>query len=151
MITKYQCEICHREYNNKPEAIACEAQGKMPQLFPIGMIFGRDALHEKKNEHMIFAVAGFNQTDHYGTYLAWGARDFRAGDNLPDSKEEIKNPRNTCGFTIYRIDEASLSHFLKYEMKEPNQKVPAFERMVKALKKYGVQPKVLKGGEAIEI
>ncbi len=147
MKTIYKCEICGTEFDTEEKAQNCEAQGVMKQVFPVGMIFGHGHDGYKR---MVFAVAKVYSHGHDATYAAWACRDTEAGDNSPLNEKNARDPKNTCGFSVY-ASKRDEEHRFKYTFLEPDTSIPAFKRMVKLLKFVGITPTVLKEKKAVPI
>ena len=110
-ISYFECEICKTKHDNKVDALQCEAKG-LPDLYPKGMVFMVD-----EDNPMIFAVIKQypKYYPHHHAYSTWACRDTNAGDNA--GKECY------CGLESWD------------KIYPPNKELPAYERMIKALKK----------------
>ena len=125
-LTKYQCEICRKLYDNKNDAIACESKG-VPELYPIGMIFMYPNI---KDIEIIFAVIkqnfGCYDGGHHHSYLTWACRDRKKKNGLNYSD-------NVGGEEFCGIDSWS-------KIIPPNKNIPAYQRMLDALEKAKIKP-----------
>jgi len=116
-IIQYQCEICGDLFSNKKKAIECESLG-IPELYQIGLVFMRSHIHD-----IIFAIIKQNlgaYSKHYHSYLTWACRDNGYGDNVGGS--------DFCGLDSWS------------EITAPNKNIPAYKRMVQALKEANIEP-----------
>ena len=113
--TKYICEICQQEYDNEKEARNCESKG-VPPLLPIGTIY-----QTPQYKDIVFAIMKClpRAYGHHHAYSTSACRDNDAGDNKKDEY---------CGAE-------SWNHFIP-----PDTKLPAYRRMVKLLKEWGIVP-----------
>lgn len=123
----YACEICGNRYEKRKEAVDCEAKKEMKQEFPIGTICGYTG-----GDDMVFVICRFIPDNHHAHYGLWGFRDTPTGDNAPKDIEEIKNPRNTCGFTQYYSGKIQ-------SCKSPNRKLACYKRAKETMKKFGIK------------
>lgn len=115
-IIYYKCTICKCLYSDLYSAEKCEQKGK-PELYPIGLIFCLP-----NYENIIFAVIKQQELfyNHNHSYSTWACRDTPVGDNA--GSEEY------CGLLG------------RDKIMSPNKKIPAYKRMIKALKKHNIQP-----------
>ncbi len=120
-IIEYQCELCKKQYDTEKEAEKCEAKG-FPELYPIGMMFS--LAHPGKN--IVFAIIKQQPKvwGHDHSYSTWACRDTPAGDNVGE--------KCYCGLESWD------------KIYTPNTKIPAYDRMVKALEKEGIKPVIHK-------
>ena len=120
-IIKYQCEICKTRFTKKQEALDCEKVGVL-KLLPIGLVF-----NYQEDKKIIFAVIKQypNEYRHHHSYSVWATRDTGMGDNI--------GGEDYCGH------ESWSNKYL------PNKKLPAYKRMLDALKKADIKPIIYKG------
>ena len=120
----YQCEICKRTYSSKEEAIECESQ--KAREYPIGTIFGLGC------DNIVFAVIKNNFISYpHSNYISFYAcRDNGYGDNVSEY----------CGDFLHLND-----------LNKPVKDIPAFTRMVEALKKQGIEPRIWTGYKSIKL
>ena len=79
---QYECDICHRRYTTKEEAMECEA--KKAPIYPIGMIFGNNE-PEAFYESIVFAIAENGIDRHWNQTSCWACRGGKlkfVGDSL---------------------------------------------------------------------
>ena len=112
---EYECEICRSAFKNKKDADECEAKG-VPKLYPIGMIFSYG------DDEMVFVIIKQHPKNysHHHSYSTWACRDNGAGDNAKG--------KDFCGLESWD------------RIFPPNKKLPAYERMIKALKANKTKP-----------
>ena len=82
---QYQCDLCHRKYENREDALECEA--RVPVTYPIGTIYC-DA-YDDDNHHrhnLTFAVASNRPQRHMNLGGSWACRDNGCGDSLGHEK-----------------------------------------------------------------
>ena len=112
IIKSYECEICSVRHDTLNNAKECEAQG-VPILLPIGTIFSQ-------YKDIIFCVIKQYKKGHHNTYSTWACRDTSASDNAGGGKY--------CRSSSWDI------------ISPPNKNIPAYKRMIKALKDAGIKP-----------
>jgi hypothetical protein len=112
----YECQICKKCYTDEKEAEECEQKG-VPELYPIGMVFAMDMDNE-----MVFAVIKQYPKiyPHHHGYSTWACRDTPAGDNAEGEQ--------FCGLKSWD------------KIYPPNKQIPAYKRMINALKKASINP-----------
>ena len=116
-IIKYQCEKCGKTYNEKENAENCE-NGPTPELLAIGTIFTIVSYVDD----IVFAIIKQRPKTygHHHAYSTWACRDTPAGDNV--------GGEDYCGFESWSVG------------LPPNKNIPAYDRMVKALKEAKIKP-----------
>jgi hypothetical protein len=163
--TTYQCDLCGEKSENKASIERCEAQGH-PDLSvcpPIGLIV-RGEEGSFCGPEFVWVVQWVGVSSRCGHEYAVGFGNFRGnglGDtfNFKDAKggyDEFKMGRSTTSSrSVF-----SAPSFNKYYPEQgfrrwqdwpdtPAEDVPAFWRAVKALREAGIQPLVLRKGEAV--
>lgn len=120
-ITNYKCEICGMQFKSKDDAINCESGG-VKKLLPIGTIFGMGYDVGMVYDGMVFAVIVQhpNLYRHHHGYNTWACRDTKAGDNCTE--------KNYCGMESWD------------SIFPPDKTIPAYQRMIKALKDANIVP-----------
>ena len=144
-ITKYECEVCHRQCDTEAEANDCEAIGKPnPQDFPIHVIvqFADDS--QDIYWGLSFCVDKWKRTGegYYAHDLhasMWACRDNYAGDSL--GKEHCGTDR--CYHKI--------SDFYNGASKVRDMKSPHFCRMVNYLRLMNIPVRYWNGKEIVTL
>lgn len=142
-IVLYECEICHSRHENEEYIKQCEAKGRpIPRPDLVGVIFGDNRLGAFYEE-IVFAIPeiyGYAESlpvassPHYLDSHLWACRNNGCGDSIGDEY---------CGG----------SNFFKYDNLENHidTSLPAFDRMVKFLRKRGLTPKIIMPDGTIEV
>jgi hypothetical protein len=114
-IINYKCEICGMQFKDKDMAQDCESTG-IKELLPVGTIFSMGY------EGIVFAVVVQypNHYRHHHSYRTWACRDTGAGDNCAGE--------NYCGMESWDM------------IYPPDKTLPAYQRIVKALKDANITP-----------
>jgi hypothetical protein len=120
----YTCEICGEEWESRSGAEGCERKG-VPGLLPIGTIFARKDYKEK----IVFAVIKQQEKryGHHHSYSCWACRDMPELDGTGKTRDNCKG-EDYCGLDSWNF------------VAPPNRKLPAYKRMVRALRKVKITP-----------
>lgn len=120
-ITKYQCEICQRQYDSPESAEQCES--RRPPVYPVGMIYNNPAPN-CFYANMTFCVAKIKINNHCNDSFVWACRDNGHGDSLS---------HRLC------VDENSPINLGTCDI--PDHEHPTFKRLVAWLQEY--KPQIL--------
>lgn|SRR4030067_487908 len=114
-IIHYKCEICGEEHRNKDNAINCEAVG-------IKKLLHVDTIFSMRYEGIVFSVIIQypNEYKHHHGYSTWVCRDTCMGDNCCGE--------NYCGMESWD------------KIYPPDKTLPAYQRMIEALKDANIKP-----------
>lgn len=134
-IVKHVCDICRSHYDSEAEALECESRGAAV-IPPDGVIFGDAGDPEGFYAGITFATMGMGDVkgDHSVPCLLWATRDTGVGDTLGDERCSGSNWTGRTG-----SEDA------------PDPTHPTFERMVRALKKAGIEPQVWDGTKIVSL
>lgn len=119
--TRYECEICHRDFLVEKEAAECEARG-VPKLPPIGLIFGNASEidhRDKKPIGITFAIAKVYLEGHAVDASLWACRNNGAGDSLGTDLCGSGN-----GLHLYGVPDLRHSTFKRMVRYLTKQKIP---------------------------
>lgn len=169
MITKYICEICHRRYDNKNEALVCESRGRVdPKIYPpIGLIAGtrcgpkrnHDCDHHCRGGFVwVVQHVGINLCNQHSARVGFGIfRGNGCGDSFNFTDAEGGYGTYNIGPDEYRqkeikhdvwVHDPTLWTVADWPEAKP---CPAFSRAVKALRAAGIQPRVVRKGKIVRV
>lgn len=115
-IIKYKCEICGMVYDKLVQAVDCESKGII-SLHPIGTIF---CMYNDITMVFVIIKQYPNKFGHNHSYSTWACRDTKAGDNC--------GAEDFCGLESWD------------KIYTPDKTVPAYNRMLEALRAVNIEP-----------
>jgi len=125
---KYECEVCSSIYEDKEDALACEAK-TVPE-YKVGTLYG-DNTKGAFYSGMTFCVAENSIKRHSNYGGSWACRDNHAGDSLG---------KHLCGTGDLHLGK----HDAKLDQTQPN-----FKRMVAWLKEANIPIYIWDGEKSV--